>query len=139
MTKVRPSFILTFVLLCYARPVSAQYGFYLFPQVADGSFPDGTYYRSSPTIVNEDFHLSPNVCTWHLYGLSVDLAQGFGGEFRITISSGLLQQINGWFYGRSSGNQPYRGGYATLTCDSGVRTFLTYTYYNAQAQKISEA
>ena len=60
----------------------------IFPQVADGVFGEGGYYKTTFMIMPGYNTLSPTIsCTLALYGLSVNLdGKGLANQWKITIS-----------------------------------------------------
>ncbi len=101
--------------------------YHVFPQVADGRFSDGTYYRTTLMISNPSATAGAN-CSLQLRGLTVP---GFVLNYPLGPS--------GWVISPTSGTQDFKSGYATLQCSSSVEAQLLYSYYGANGVKFSEA
>lgn len=98
----------------------------IFPQIADGSFDDGSYFRS--TLVVSTGSTVYARCTLQLHGLTVN------GQSQIAFF------VNGEFTFASPGNaQKIQTGYASLQCDQKVDAQLLYSFYTADGTKLSEA
>src|SRR5215813_634660 len=80
---------------------------HIFAEFADGKFNDGSYYRST-TMVATDSTTAVS-CTWTLYGLTVP---GFGDGTRLVFAL----PPGGWDIHKTTANQSFKGGYATLIC-----------------------
>lgn len=120
------------LFLGFALPAAAQETFHVFPQFADGRFQDGTFYRSTLTVLPW-FTSDAPVCSFNLYGMTAQFSTGSGSVFSIAIPAG------GFAIWKSLGSQGFQGGYATLTCDEYVFANVTYTFYAPNGGKISEA
>lgn len=93
--------------------------YHVFPQVPDGRLSDGTFYRSTVFATNTN---GGNVsCTYQLYGLSSDrLPQGT--SYVVSPRGGVLRAS-------TSGNVfAFGSGYATLSCDQPVQSYIEYEY-----------
>ena len=60
---------------------------------------------------------------------------GFGDGTRLAFSL----PAGGWEVRKTPATQPFKGGYATLTCSSPVTAQILYTFYSAAGQVLSEA
>jgi hypothetical protein len=110
----------TFVSTAFAQGTSATY--HVFPQIADGRFPDGTYYISVLFATNT---AATNAnCTYQLYGLGAD---------RVQIASPfVLSAFGGFIVNPTKGTaSSFASGYATLTCDQPVAASVLYQYASA--------
>src|SRR5438094_8245333 len=107
----------------------------VFPQVADGVFGDGGYYKTTFMILPVYGTLSPTItCTLVLYGLGVNLdGKGSASQWTITISQ------DGYYASSSAADQSLRTGYATLTCSDYVYAQALYSAYARDGTKIAEA
>ena len=114
-----------------STPTAAQGTFHVFPQFADGTFSDGSFFRSTLTIAP---WLSDANCAITLRGLSVDFGTGTNSSFTTTTipEEGLLSV-------RTAGTLPLGTGYATVTCDEYAFAEVTYSFYSASGGKIAEA
>jgi hypothetical protein len=112
-----------------AVPASATANTYhVFPQIADGRFGDGNYFRTTLMIANPSSVTAAD-CTFRLYGLTID------GRSSFTYSVGA----SGWQISQSSGVQNLKSGYATLECSANVEAEALYSLYSQNGTKISEA
>ncbi len=111
----------------------SQERFHVFPQFADGRFPDGSYYRSTITILPW-FDSDNPTCSLVLYGMTTTFDSGASG-FSFTIS----HSPGGFSVNRTTGVQLFQGGYATLTCSDYTFAHVFYTFYAANGTKLSEA
>jgi hypothetical protein len=112
----------------------AQDRFHVFPQIADGYFADGSYYRST-LMVSNAFSLTPADCALQLYGLTARLgSMGLHDSFPITVPGNY-----GWAYLRTGADQTLKTGYATLTCSTYVYAEILYSFYASDGSKLSEA
>jgi hypothetical protein len=124
-------FAVAFVVL---TPLAhAQSMLTVFPQVADGVFSDGSYYKTTLTILPW-FETSPptTTCALVLYGLGVNFNKGISSNWNIGVSAGS------YFAATSAADQPLRQGYATLTCSNLVYAQALYSYYSKDGTKIAE-
>src|SRR5215471_9853732 len=110
---------------------------HIFPEFADGRFPDGTSYRSAIHILNPSSAFSAS-CTVSVRGISVTLENSQGG----TVTAGTFQSTipaNSFAIYRSPGSAAFQSGYATLSCTAPVNAFVIYGYYSPGGVKLSEA
>lgn len=93
--------------------------YHVFPQVPDGRLTDGTFYRS--TVFATNTNGASVSCTYQLYGLSSDrLPQG--NSYTVSPQGGVLRAS-------TSGNVfAFGSGYATLSCDQSVQSYIQYEY-----------
>jgi hypothetical protein len=104
-----------------------------FPQIADGHFTDGTYYRSTMLISSKD-GAEASGCSLELQGMTATFdGLGTGRVFKFDIDS------KGWLITSTPGVEDFRFGYATLTCDVAVNAQIVYAFYDKAGRKISEA
>ena len=105
----------------------------IFPQVADGSFSDGTFFRTTIALANE----SSDVVNCHLilYGMDADFGAGRDSSFPLTVPAYGVMSV------RTTGTGRLQSGYATVGCDDyGISSVhLTYATYDAFGTKIAEA
>ena len=102
---------------------------HVFPQFVDGKFPDGTYFRSKLVVVS-DSPTSAN-CAMYVQGFSLTtFSNATGIAFVIDKDIMILQ---------SPGTEPFRSGYATLTCDVPVAAHVVYSSFSALGVLQSEA
>ena len=104
----------------------------IFPQVADGSFSDGTFFRTTIALANE----SSDVVNCHLilYGMDADFGAGRDSWFPLSVPA------YGVMSARTTGAGRLQSGYATVGCDDyGISGHLTYATYDASGTKIAEA
>ncbi len=103
--------------------------YHVFPQFADGKFPDGTYYRTTRIYLNS----SPvtTTCQMQLYGSSTDGSSTFPPA-NLNPGSFVAAPTNG--------TQNFQQGYAATQClSSPVDAQELYSYYAANGAKLSEA
>jgi hypothetical protein len=100
--------------------------YHVFPQVADGTFTDGSYFQSTVVVIN----VSPSTanCTLQLHGITVN------GQNQISFSV-----VNGYLYMTPGNTHVLQTGYASLQCSVNVEAQLLYTLYAPNGTKISEA
>lgn len=122
---------LIFIVLCVPVAHAQIDDFFIFPQVADGVFPDGQSYRSTLMIQNA-FSSSAITCTFQLYGMTTRIGNATGSSFPLTIPA------DGWLQVQTLGAQSFQQGYGTLTCSSFVYATVLYSYFIG-GQKMSEA
>lgn len=120
------------LFLAITIPLSAQDKFHIFPQVADGVFSDGAFFKTTFLILPW-FERDAPTCSLRLYGLSATLGGGTTNDFAIPITAG------GYFASATAANQGLRTGYATLTCSDYVFAQALYSFYAADGTKWSEA
>jgi hypothetical protein len=102
--------------------------YHVFPQFADGKFPDGTSYRTTRMYINAGS--AATLCTTSLKGASTDGSAGFSASL----------QPGGFVVSPTNGTQPFQSGYLTMTCPSSpVDAQELYSYYAANGTKLSEA
>jgi hypothetical protein len=119
--------------LSSSQLVFAQNKINVFPQVADGVFGDGTYYKSSFTILPW-FDTTAVTCTLRLNGLTINLNNAQRAAlFTINIPAG------GYYVGVTAADQSIKTGYAVLTCSEYVYAQALYSYYAANGVKLAEA
>jgi hypothetical protein len=122
-----------FLLLSISQLLSAQSAFHVFPQIADGRFPDGSAYRSTVMIL-PSFEGDAPQCTLTLYGTSVAFpGGGSASSFAISVPAGQAAVM------QTTGAQSYQGGYGTLSCSTNVTASVLYTFYAASGAKVGEA
>jgi len=114
---------------------NAQYRSNVFPQVADGVFSDGSYYKTTFTIFPEyETSTTTITCALILYGLGVNLdGKGLRSDWIIALDQG------NYYVSSSAADQSLRTGYATLTCSDYVNAQALYSYYAKDGTKIAEA
>jgi len=114
-------------------PALSQSQFHVFPQFADGRAADGTYYRSTLTVLPWSGAGPPN-CTFMLYGMTATFDVGpTGYYFTAYIPPGAMLSAP------TSGAQFLQTGYGTLSCSTSVYANVIYSYYAQNDQKIGEA
>ena len=105
--------------------------FMIFPQVADGAFPDGAFYRTTISLTRKGSR--DTTCSLTLYGMDANLGNGRASAFTLTVPA------DGFVSARTAGDGPIQTGYATVGCDEEIYGQLTYAYYDASGTKIAEA
>jgi hypothetical protein len=110
----------------------------VFPQVVVGQVGDGTYYRSTISILGQNpaSRLSPFACTLQFQGMTPTiLGLGTNTQFQFTVPS------VGWLYLVTDTSGPLQTGYADLTCNAtyGVYAYVQYSFYNSSGGTIGEA
>jgi len=124
--------VLAAVLLT-SVPAFSQSQFHVFPQFADGRSPDGTYYRSTITILPWSGAAAPT-CTLVLYGMTASFDASPGNYyFTSYIPPGTMLSAP------TSGAQTLQTGYATLSCTSYVYANVLYAFYAQDSRKLGEA
>src|SRR5437016_480790 len=104
---------------------------HIFPQFADGVFPDGSSYRS--TLIIEKRSAGSATCALSLTGMTTTMESGdSGSSFSVTTG------VSGWTTLRTNGTQPFQGGYAILNCNLDVFATVLYSLY-VKGVKVSEA
>ena len=102
---------------------NAQQKAFVFPEVADGAFSDGDYYKTTFMILPGS-STSVVTCEFVLYGLGVDLdGKGLVTRWTAAISPGS------YYVSTSSANQQISAGYATLSCTDSVYAQVLYSAY----------
>jgi hypothetical protein len=109
-----------------ALPTASTY--HVFPQFADGKFPDGSSYRTTRIFLNSSSGAAN--CTTQLYGATTDGASSF-------VASGLPPR--GFVVSPTNGTQIFQAGYAGMQCSSPVDAQALYSYYGTNGTKLSEA
>ena len=102
---------------------NAQQKEFVFPQVTDGAFNNGDYYKTTFMILPGP-STSVVTCEFVLYGLGVDLdGKGIVTRWTAAISPGSS------YVSTSSANQQISTGYATLSCTDSVYAQVLYSAY----------
>src|SRR5205814_6410882 len=102
--------------------------YHIFPQFADGKFPDGSFYRTTRMYINSS--PAATTCTTQIWGVSTDGSAG--------LTTNL--QPGTFSIGPTNGTQPFQSGYVTMDCPSSpVDAQELYSYYAANGTKLSEA
>ena len=105
---------------------------WIFPQIADGSFSDGTFFRTTISLANERSRVVN--CHLILYGMDADFGAGRESSFPLTVPAYGVRSV------RTTGTGRLQSGYATVGCDrGGISGQLTYAIYDASGTKIAEA
>ncbi len=105
----------------------------IFPQIADGHFTDGTYYRSTLLISSTDGSEATG-CNLQLQGMSATFdGLGTGNTFKFDVDA------RGWLITSTPGVDTFRFGFATLLCDVSVNAQVIYGIYDKSGKKLSEA
>jgi hypothetical protein len=121
----KTTFLLVFVaaLLIKIPLANAQQKAFVFPEVADGAFNNGDYYKTTFMILPGP-STSVVTCEFVLYGLGVDLdGKGIVTRWTAAISPGSS------YVSTSSANQQISTGYATLSCTDSVYAQVLYSAY----------
>jgi pseudomonalisin len=107
--------------------VSTANVYHVFPQFADGKFPDGSFYRTTRIYLADSGATS---CTTQLRGVTTD---GIG-QFPVNLTA------SGTFIvAPTSGTQTFQSGYATTQCPStAVEAQELYSFYASNGAKLSE-
>jgi hypothetical protein len=128
-------FFLFFLMITPLANAQNEIMLSIFPQVADGVYGDGGYYKTTFMILPGYNPSSPTItCTLVLYGLGVNLdGQRSASQWTITIAQ------DGYYAASSAADQSLRTGYATLTCSDYVYAQALYTSYAKDGTKIAEA
>ena len=103
----------------------------IFPQVADGSSSDGSFFRTTISLTNKS--AGDANCQLILYGMETDFGAGRGSLFTLTVPG------NGFMSARTTGAGRLQSGYATVGCDKRISGQLTYANYDASGTKFGEA
>jgi hypothetical protein len=105
--------------------------FHVFPQIADGRFPDGSFYQTIGFATN--INSQSTTCSWRLVGVPVSrLLNG--------TTTGVLPALGSVGLQPTSGNvSPLATGYATLTCDHPVTAYMAYVYATASGVVSAQA
>jgi hypothetical protein len=109
--------------------VSTASTYHVFPQFADGKFPDGTYYRTTRIYTNSSSSAS-TACMTQLHGFTTD----GNSQFTAILPPGNYR------VDPTNGTQSFQEGYDTIQClSSPVDAQELYSYYAADGTKLSEA
>ncbi len=121
------------LILLFSTILSAQDTFTVLPQIADGYFPDGSYYRSTIMITPWFVSDAPQ-CSLRFYGLNLEI-EGTGpvANTSISVPTGGMSVL------RTTGRSSYQGGYGTLTCTQYVFANVLFALYAPNNQKVGEA
>jgi len=126
-------FLALAAILLTPLPAFSQEMFHIFPQFADGRSSDGTYYRSTITILPWSGAAAPT-CTLVLYGMTASFDANPGNYyFSSYIPPGTMLSAP------TTGAQALQTGYATLSCTSYVFANVLYTFYAPDNRKLGEA
>jgi hypothetical protein len=117
-------------LLHSTTPVYGQLqsNFHVIPQIADGTFPDGSFYASLFFVTNLN-NAAPVTCTFTPYGVPAS---------RFLQLSFTMPTGGGGYVTSTGGSGPISTGYATLSCSNTVTVNTVYLYANATGV-VSEA
>src|SRR5689334_22608793 len=132
MPRMIVRIMLLLVMLGTNRLLSAQSTFHIFPQIADGRFADGSFYRST-IMVLPAFEGDAPQCTLSLYGTAATFP---GGGSSPTIPINV--PAGGFAAMQTTGTQPYQGGYGTLSCNINVFASVLYTLNATNGVKVGE-
>src|SRR5262245_20207895 len=99
-------FFVLLTLMLFAAQVSGQNKTSIFPQIADGVFPGGSFYKTTFMVL--PFENSAATCTLRLQGLGVNMGQGRSSLFTINVAQGSS------FVGITAADQSIATGYAVL-------------------------
>ena len=123
------------VILVFAlqSPGWAQSDFHIIAQVADGSFADGSSYKTTFTIIPW-FETDTPTCDIRFYGLEVQLGSETSDSFTVNFTAG-----GSYYIQQTSAGQAYDWGYATVACDDDVFVQGVYSSYTADGVKTGEA
>jgi hypothetical protein len=113
-----------FTSAVFAQGTAGTY--HVFPQIADGTFPDGTSYSSVLFATNTG--ASSANCTYRLYGLSGDRLPNQG-----PFDPFVLPAFGGFTIRGTKGTASFASGYATLSCDQPVAASVLYQFGTATA------
>ena len=120
------------VMILAAWPASAQSRtFHVFPQLADGFFGDGTFYRTTINVIPLFSDVTCSLVLWG--GMTADFGEGAVSQLSISV------QDDGFASVRTSGANAFSSGYGTLTCDSSTYANAIYSFYSSNGTKLSEA
>lgn len=109
-------------------PDATAVAYHVFPQIADGRFSDGAYFRSTGIYINPTT-AGPVGCGLQLHGMTSDGSS----TFQEAISPG------GGLASATSGTQVLQTGYGTVSCSSAVNAEVLYSFYGGDGTKLSEA
>ena len=96
-------------------------------QVADGSFSDGTFFRTTISLASE--RSSVVNCHLILYGMDADFGAGRESSFPMTVPAYGVMSV------RTTGAGRLQSGYATVGCDRSISGQLTYATYDASGNE----
>jgi len=106
--------------------------FHVFPQIADGTYGDGSYFQTIVFATN--VNALPATCTFRMVGVP---------ESRLlagSVTTGTLAAQGSISLAVTSGNvAPLATGYATLTCDRPVTAYAAYISSSAAGIVVSAA
>lgn len=119
-------------LVVFSASAFAQEKLFVFPQFADGRFPDGTYYRSTLVLQAWLSSFPAPACTLRLNGMRADFGSVSGNLFTMTVPK------DGWFQVKTTGAQPFQSGAAVLTCSEYVFASVLFSFYSPSG-KLGEA
>lgn len=127
-------------LLLFASDGSAQFGTstYVFPQVADGRFADGSYYVSTLMVANPASFQKPS-CVLQFQGLAPQELRMRDNTLRSDLPLRFQLNGNGWQVIQTPGTQNFSRGYALLECSSPADAMMLFTFYSGEGVKLSEA
>ena len=103
----------------------------IFPQVADGSSSDGSFFRTTISLTRKA--RGDANCRLILYGMDTDFGAGRGSLFTVTVPGNSFTSF------RTTGAGRLQSGYATVGCDRPISGQLTYAFYDASGTKFGEA
>jgi hypothetical protein len=107
-----------------------------FPQVADGRYPDGTYYVTTFHVLNDS---KDNACQLQLQGLSPRQLKFRDGAIKTENPASFTLSSYAWEAISTAGTQSFSSGYAVLICDQPVHAQATYSLHGSSGQKLGEA
>jgi hypothetical protein len=111
---------------------------HVFPQFVDGKFSDGTYYRSTLSLISPTSETG--TCTLRLNGITTVLENTAGRSFTLgSLTLNLSAGAGGWYIARSQGTASFQAGYATVNCSVPQTAHVIYSFYAANGTKLSEA
>ena len=108
---------------------------HVLPQIADGRFPDGSYYVTAIHVLSGNDRAT---CQLQFRGLSPQFTLRDGSP---RTENPLLFSLNSadWQLISTTGLQTFSSGYAVLECDNSVSAQAVYSFFSANGQKIGEA
>lgn len=115
----------------------------VFPQFADGTFLDGSFYRSTVVVQSSDSIFAQHCSLW-IYGVSnVRFTTATGQVLTVGATKILpftLNSLRSQVF-ESAGTNPISTGFVGVGCDDGVNwtAFLLFSFYNPAGVKYSEA
>jgi hypothetical protein len=102
--------------------------YHVFPQIADGFFGDGSFFRSTLVVTNPTPSTGSAACTFVMHGVTVN------GQSQISFNV-----AGAYEYATPGSTQALQTGYASLQCSAKVEAQLLYSFYNGAGIKQSEA